>query len=76
MKKPGRRSPYRLRADGKHKDLIRHRAIVAAWGEIAAEDPNGGVGWPPSAQRAERTRSKQWRAGSRRTKQLAEARRA
>jgi hypothetical protein len=67
----GKRYPVKRRADGQPKDLTRLRAIVALWGEWAAEDPNGGVGWPPSMKRAERTRSKQWRAGSRRTKKLA-----
>ena len=44
-----RRSPFKLRADGKPKDLMRHRHIVQMWGSIAADDPKGGVGWPPSA---------------------------
>ena len=66
----GKRYPFKLRADGKQKDLMAHRGIVQAW-PFAAEDQNGGVGWPPSAMSAERTRSKQQRAGSRRTKKRA-----
>jgi hypothetical protein len=66
-----RRSPYKLRADGQIKDLQLHRRIVAAFGAAAAEDPDDGVGWPPSERSAERTRSKAWRAGTRRTKRHA-----
>lgn len=66
-----RRSPYKLRADGRPKDLDLHRRIVGTFGAAAALDPDGGIGWPPSERSAERTRSRAWRAGSRRTKQHA-----
>lgn len=66
-----RRSPFKLRADGWPKGLQIHRIVVAAFGEVAALDPLDGVGWPPSERSAERTRSKQWRAGTRRTRKHA-----
>lgn len=71
-----RRTPYKLRADGEPKDLQIHRRIVKAFGEAAALDPDGGVGWPPAERSAERTRSKAWRAGTRRTRRLAGGSRA
>jgi hypothetical protein len=68
-----KRSPFKLRADGKPKDLAVHRRIVDAYGWYAATDPDGGVGWPPSTTSAERTRSKRALAGSRRTRKCARA---
>lgn len=69
-----KRSPFKLRGDGRPKDLAVHRGVVDSFGWYAATDPDGGVGWPPSMASAERTRSKQWRAGSRRTKKYARRR--
>lgn len=66
-----KRSPFKLRGDGKPKDLAVHRGIVQAFGWYAATDPDGGVGWPPSTTSAERTRSNRARAGSRRTRKQA-----
>jgi hypothetical protein len=65
-----RRCPFKLRGDGRPKDLSTHRSIARSW-PWAIDDPDGGVGYPPSPVSALRTRSKAWRAGTRRTRQRA-----
>jgi hypothetical protein len=59
MRKPGQRSPYRLRTDGQRKGT----ALVRAWGWV---DHDRGPNWAS----AERTRSKRYLAGTRRTKKF------
>lgn len=67
-----RRSPFKLRADGKPKGLaITRTAWTQYFPAALAMCLLGQLERPPSPRSAERTRSKQWRAGSRRTKRLA-----
>lgn len=68
-----KRSPFKLRGDGRMKDLALVRGMYDHFGDVAALDPRGGFGRPPSPVSARRTRSPQWRAGTR--KQKARARR-